>query len=112
MLQTMRAASSVCISCLGRQSDQPTWDQYCSVSAKRKWSWSVMLKAVNGYEREQRPNSNCPSCSFLPIPQQIKPHQYLFREGKRASNPNLEVGLKPTRTHRDERENRRDPREA
>ena len=62
------------------------------------------------------------SCSFLPIPQQIKPYQHLFRERKRAkrhvkgrmasSNPNLEVGLKPTRTRRDEREERRDPHEA
>ena len=52
------------------------------------------------------------SCIFLPIPQQIKPYQYLFRERKRAkrhlkgrmasSNPNLEVGL---RTRRDDGKN-------
>ena len=59
---------------------------------------------------------------FPPILQQIKPYQYLFRERKRAkrhlegrmasSNPNLEVGLKPTRTRRDGLEKRRDPHEA
>ena len=154
MLQTMRDTSSVCVSCLGRQSDQPTWDQYCSVSAKLKWSWSVKLKevinavcsfvvrsiitwnmdvptdrttwrtALCGCKRhitlhvalvtwlEQHFRATeeivLVSCSFLPIPQQIKPYQHLFREAtsRRTDGPNLEMSIS-NRSQLDQRGSKR-----
>ena len=100
-----------------------------SPQRKTKWEFTAVRNTVKT-SKSNLAGTTLPrdgrdrSCKlqFPPILQQIKPYQYLFRERKRAmrhlegrmasSNPNLEVGLKPTRTRRDGLEKRRDPHEA